>query len=111
MMARRFSNPLAVRSQRLVPGSWANRFTKSTPGGYKPAALSASLFPSESIFCSRVANCLEKCHAGFHYSVIGGYAKALLASGYAGSHPLNDEVRASKFEAATPDANAQGGDE
>jgi hypothetical protein len=50
----------------------------------------------DSVFCSRDANCLEKPSAGFHYSVIDRYATSLLASGYAGRKPLNDEVLASK---------------
>jgi hypothetical protein len=50
----------------------------------------------DSVFCSRDANCLEKRSAGFHYSVIDRYATSLLASGYAGRKPLNDEVLASK---------------
>jgi hypothetical protein len=50
----------------------------------------------DSVFCSRDANCLEKRCAGFHYSVIDRYATSLLASGYAGRKPLNDEVLASK---------------
>ena len=50
----------------------------------------------DSVFCSRDANCLEKRCAGFHYSVIDRYAMSLLASGYAGRKPLNDEVLASK---------------
>jgi hypothetical protein len=50
----------------------------------------------DSVFCSRDTNCLEKHRAGFHYSVIDRHAMSLLASGYAGRKPLNDEVLASK---------------
>jgi hypothetical protein len=59
--------------------------------------LANGLLPRhDSVFCSRDTNCLEKRRAGFHYSVIGRYATPLLASGYAGRKPLNDEVLASK---------------
>jgi hypothetical protein len=56
----------------------------------------------DSVFCSRDANCLEKRRADFHYSVIDRYAMSLLASGYAGRKPLNDEVLASKSSKRQP---------
>jgi hypothetical protein len=55
-----------------------------------------------SIFCSPKANCLEKRGRGFHYSVIGGNATILLAPGYVGGHPLNDESPASISEGLLP---------
>ena len=64
-----------------------------------------------SVFCSHAANFLEKRGGGFHYSVIGRYATTLLASGYAGRDPLNDEVPASRSRIGYSGAYAQVGDE
>jgi hypothetical protein len=64
-----------------------------------------------SVFCSHAANFLEKHGRGFHYSVIGRYATTLLASGYAGCDPLNDEVPASRSRIGCSGAYAQVGDE
>jgi hypothetical protein len=64
----------------------------------------------ESIFRSCAANCLEMPRSGFHYSVIGRHAPALLASGRFRCHPLNDEVSTSHSEVVAPGVIAQGGD-
>jgi hypothetical protein len=78
-----------------------------------PENDAAKHFPirPESIFRSRMANCLEMRCGDFHYSVIGRHASDSLAFGYVVSGSLNDEAPASKSEVADPGARAQGGDE
>ena len=64
-----------------------------------------------SVFCSRAANFLEKRDGGLHYSVINRYATTVLASGYAGRDPLNDDVSASRSRTGYSGAQAQVGGE
>ena len=70
------------------------------PSEQKHTAAGRSLprFPARSDLksSSHIANSLDICSAGFHYSVIDGRAVALPASGNVGYRPLNDEVPASK---------------
>jgi hypothetical protein len=79
-----------------------------------------SLIPRDMDFRSRIANFLEMFSIDSHYSVIGRNIPGSPAAGHAGDCPLNEEVTASKSDAAAPGAeagrflpcaHAQGGDE
>ncbi len=89
--------PLEAPQPKVGRMEWQRSFPM-LPFDLAPASADWTPVSANAVFFSHTRNFLEKQLAYFHYSVIGRFATVLLASGYVGSHLLNDDDAASNSE-------------